>query len=137
MVNMSLKTEWVCLVSVHHIHVSDFLAIRPQKINVLVLIRKKEEEKMTSESNFFFFSNWKINVLVLIRKKKLKHDEWKYHIMLWVLSIYPFIKHYAIVILSQPYNLVISSEKCMYFTCFPSMSIWRGVWLFFLLWGKN
>ncbi len=28
-------------------------------------------------------------------------------ILLWVLSIYPFIKHYTIVILSQPYNLVI------------------------------
>ncbi len=28
-------------------------------------------------------------------------------IMLWVLSIYPFIKHYTITILCYPYNLVI------------------------------
>ncbi len=28
-------------------------------------------------------------------------------ILLWVLSIYPFIKHYTIVILSYPSNLVI------------------------------
>ncbi len=27
--------------------------------------------------------------------------------LLWMLSIYPFIKHYTIVILSKPYNLVI------------------------------
>ncbi len=27
-------------------------------------------------------------------------------IMLWVLSIYSFIKHYTIVILCEPYNLI-------------------------------
>ncbi len=28
-------------------------------------------------------------------------------ILLWVLSIYPFINHYTIVILTKPHNLVI------------------------------
>ncbi len=28
-------------------------------------------------------------------------------ILRWVLSIYPFIKHHTILILSQPYNLII------------------------------
>ncbi len=31
-------------------------------------------------------------------------------IMLWVLSIYTFIKHYTIVILCYPYNLVMSPQ---------------------------
>ncbi len=42
-------------------------------------------------------------------------------IMLWVLSIYPFIKHYSIVILCYPYNLVISTV--IFFGCIICISL--------------
>ncbi len=46
-------------------------------------------------------------------------------ILLWVLSIYPFIKHYTIVILCKPYNLVTSSEDgpCMSIYCVVSYQL--------------
>ncbi len=48
--------------------------------------------------------NWKINVLVLISKN------WK---------------------MTKTSENTISLEKCMHFTCFPKLSIWRGACLFF------
>ncbi len=83
----------------------------------------EKNRKITRVSHFFvvFVSvNWKINALALIR------------IFFWKMT--------------RASENTISSKKCMHFTCFPILSVWRGAWLFFcvcknymreLMWTKT
>ncbi len=79
----------------------------------------------------------KIIVLVLIRKKK-KNDECKLFFLNWKINILVHIRK-KLKMMRVSEN-TISSEKCMYFTCFPRLSIGRGAWLFFVVvkirWGS-
>ncbi len=94
------------------------LSLKPRKINVLVLIRKKLKNDEGGRFLFiylFLFWNWKINILVLIRKNIEKWRGWvkiRYH-----------QKNACISRVSQ--NWVFEEERSSFFCC---CKIRQGSW---------
>ncbi len=74
---------------------------------------------------FFYFTDIKIDIYIFMYITMCLYIT--ITIMLWVLSINPFIKHYSIVVLCQPYNLVICynhTYSCHTMTCQLTRSLW-------------